>query len=191
MAEERAELERRAEEERVKAREEGHRDGVAAAEAETTEKLQAITDRLQKFTDLVDGVESDYRAALSELSQQAVELCLAVGEKLALRALYDDGDTLAGVIGAAIDRAANDAKLKIRINPEDEELLAGEWKTITGGRRGNLEIELVPDEEITRGGCMIEAGGGRVDATVEHRLDSVRLAVSPPAPDEAADAAPD
>ena len=191
LAGEQAELERQVEEDRARAKEEGHREGMAAAEAEMAEKLKAAGDRLQKLGDLVDGVESDYRAALDELSRQAVELCLAVGEKLALRTLRDDGDTLAGLFRAAIDRAANDSNLRVRLNPEDEALLADEWETITGARKGDLELELIPDAKIARGGCVIEAGGGSVDATVEHRLDSVRLAVSPPSVGEAADAAPD
>ena len=191
LAEERAELVRRADEERDRARDEGHREGVAAAEAEMAEKLQAIEERLQRWSDLVDGVEGDFQTALSDLSQQAVELCLAVGEKLALRTLRDDGGTLAGLFTAAIDRAAADSKLRILLNPEDKAMLADEWEAITGFRNGDLEIELVEDAGITRGGCMIEAGGGRVDATVENRLDSVRLAVSPPKSGEAAVAAPD
>lgn len=190
LAEERAELARQTDEERTRAREEGHREGITAAEAETAEKLQAIGDHLQQLSNLVDGVESDYRESLNELSRQAVELCLAVGEKLALKTLRDDGDTLAGLFGAAIDRAASASKLRLRLNPEDEALLADEWETITGDRDGNLELELVSDTNISRGGCVIEAGGGRVDATVEHRVDSVRLAVLPPEPDEATDAAP-
>ena len=191
LAERRAELEEQAEAERERAREEGHRDGMAAAEAETAEKRQAMEAQLQRLSELVDGVEVDYLATLDELKAQAIELSLAVGEKLALRTLREEEGALAGLFAAAIDRAAADSRLKIRLNPEDEALLADDWEVLASRRNGDVELELVADPGITRGGCLIEAGGGRVDATVESRLDSIREAVTPEAPGEAADAAAD
>jgi flagellar assembly protein FliH len=191
LAEERAELERQAEEARERAREEGHREGVAAAEAETADKLQAAEALLRDLGGLVDGAEVDYLESLEELKEQAVTLCLAVAEKLALRTLHDEDGALAGIIAEAIDRAATDTRLTLRLHPEDETLLGDGWQTLLAGRNGGIEVDLVADEAVSRGGCVIEAGGGRVDATVESRLDAVRLAVRPVAPDEAADAATD
>ena len=37
----------------------------------------------------------------------------------------------------------------------------------------NQKIELVADEQITRGGCLITGANGSVDARMEHQLETV------------------
>ena len=73
---------------------------------------------------------------------------------------------------------AGEASLKLRVHPQDaamlEQALAGDSDT--------PRYRLIPDERITRGGCMAETALGSIDATLETRWKRAIAALGQEAP---------
>ena len=61
-------------------------------------------------------------------------------------------------------------KVKIILNPDDMEsvkrLLPDMAKIARGGK-----FQLIEDHSITRGGCFLETGFGKINATIEDQLE--------------------
>ena len=69
----------------------------------------------------------------------------------------------------AVDRAAGARRILLRVHPRDADLLAGlPWLR---------SLELLEDETLSRGGCMVESEQGIVDGRIETRLDSLERAL--------------
>ena len=169
---------------RQEGQQEGHREGVEAAERETAEALQ----RLQG---LIDRAEIEYTQALRAGGAEMVELSMAIGERIARRSLLEDREAVAAVVQEAVERAARGARIVVRINPQDEEVLEPHWDSIVRSRSGASEVVRALDESVERGGCVVEAGGGSVDATLATRIASARSALSLGAPPDSPDATKD
>ena len=166
QADELVEADRRA------AREQGYREGLEAAKREMAEDAQ-------RLAALIDSAVAEHAAALRQSHAELLELCLAVSEKIARKALSADAEALANVVQEALERAAEGTSVTVRLNPEDEALLEPYWKRVLSARgAGRVAVVKQADESIECGGCVVEAGGGHVDATLAARIDSVRAALT-------------
>jgi flagellar biosynthesis/type III secretory pathway protein FliH len=69
--------------------------------------------------------------------------------------------------------------LRVRVHPGDAAVLSPTWaqQAAPTGQR----LELVPDENIRRGGCLVEGEAGMVDARVETQQQLVLSALAPSA----------
>jgi flagellar biosynthesis/type III secretory pathway protein FliH len=89
---------------------------------------------------------------------------------LHLRTVESDHQMIVRVVDAVLADLHEDDPISLRIHPRDHEAL------ITEQAEGNKpwsswDLELVRDPEIQRGGCVVEVGHARVDATVADRLE--------------------
>jgi flagellar assembly protein FliH len=183
IAEARAEAQVMIEQDRAAAVEEGRREGLEAAESETQEARN-------RLAALIDATETDYERALRQSEAQIVQLCMTIGERIARTSLAESADSLAGIIEEALSRAAEDIALTVRLHPEDDELISEHWDKILESRDGRGEVTKTIDDSIERGGSIIEADGGHIDATIASRVGAVAESLGPP-PDQQENASTD
>ena len=150
----------------------GRSEGLEAAEVETR-------DLRNRLASLIDATESDYGRALRETEPQLVQLCLTIGERIARTSLTENADSLRGIIEEALSRAAAEVAVTVRLHPEDEELLAKHWDEILESRNGKANVTRTSDGSIERGGCIVEADGGHIDATIASRVEAVAETLGP------------
>lgn len=155
----------------------GYRQGVAEAleqaRAERDAQLAAEAERVRAITDAVaraagraaDAVASAEAAALRTLAEATLALARAViGRELALTA-HPGLDAVVRALGAIPDAGA----VLVRMHPAD---LADEQavRALLPGR----DVDVVADDSVEHGGCVIEAGEARIDATVSAALERAR-----------------
>ncbi len=63
-------------------------------------------------------------------------------------------------------------RLVVRVSPRDHELLAAEGLKPKNGDAH--AVELLADERVELGGCLIETGGGTLDGRLETQLKRLR-----------------
>ncbi len=142
-----------------------HLEGQSAAEAEAATLLQSATSIVEEM--------AAWRDALLTQSEPIV---LALIEDIA-RTLFGEGytldeETLQKVFDRALTEAKNLGEIRIHVHPEDAALLGPHWNEQQTSAH-NQKIELVADEHIKRGGCLITGANGSVDARMEHQLETV------------------
>jgi len=150
---------------RHEGRAEGRRDVLAEIEGERASQAREVKEALSRLADLEESLTRRREAVLLEIALEAasriVRERIEAADPVALRAIREAMESLPG-----------STSLRARLNPGDLEVLARE---LTGEiDRGRLE--LISDESITRGGCIVETSVGTIDATVETAIDSLRAA---------------
>jgi flagellar biosynthesis/type III secretory pathway protein FliH len=117
------------------------------------------------------------RALVEQARGQLTELALAIAEKLIGAQLALDPAAVAGIVERCIQAAGAGRPLRLRVHPADLPALEAERDRLKQ-RVGDPSLEIEPDAEIGRGGCLIETETGEVDGRLEQQLAAIRRALA-------------
>ena len=161
--------------EREEAYERGFSDGVAAGRSQALKDLQP---NLQASVKVVTEVEDFQTALLDQMQADITALALAVGRQLMEREVRAEPEVVANLVRNALSHFPLDQKLRIRLHPAD---LSGFSREQSGGQAplaGGREVRWVPDETVSRGGCLVEGPERIVDGRVEVALERIYRTVT-------------
>lgn len=166
----------RAEEIRRQAREagrqEGMSEGVKTGLTSGAEMAQAEVGRLRSIAE--DAVRS--RLAILEASEgELVTLALEVARTILGQEIHQNPETVRLVVERAMAQAKGAGVMRLHVCPADEPLVRKHWPSGQSDAQGRT-WDVVGDEQVTAGGCLIEMPGGNVDARMETQLSRIREA---------------
>jgi flagellar assembly protein FliH len=151
------------------AQEEGHRVGYAEGrqQAQTEAvRLAALAKQLDTALTEFDLQVSDELLALAiEIARRIVEHNLAVKPEIIL-------DVVRHALAELPHQHAS-----VHLNPDDAALI----RTLLGEQLAHAGHRILEDPLLSRGGCLIEAGGSQVDATLRTRWRRVLESIGTPA----------
>lgn len=113
---------------------------------------------------------------LAQSEAVVFDLLMQISRKLFGEGMELEDKLLKDTFEEALAHAKPLGDLRIHVHPQDVEILGPHWPDLQAGMRGQ-KLELVPDDSIRRGGCLIEGQSGSVDARVETQLDRVEEAL--------------
>lgn len=164
------------EDDKRRAREIGYQDGRQMAQLELDQKrveLQREHDRLNG--DLLSAIaalesarehlEKQDALSVKDTERKAVELAYELCETILEREVQRDGAVLDALERGVALLASREPSV-VRCHESDVETLKSHLPS------GSVRI--VPDESVSKGGCIIESGAAKVDARWESALSRVR-----------------
>jgi flagellar biosynthesis/type III secretory pathway protein FliH len=141
---------------RAEAREAGAAEGRAAG-------FEAAKAELEPGRATLAAAAAGVRSTLSELTAQAereaVELALALADKILSVALELRPELVADLVAGAL-RGVVERELVVEVNPEDVDFLHG---VVEG-------IEVAPERRVPRGSCVVRTPEGEIDARIDQQL---------------------
>lgn len=138
-------------------REEGREEGRRQAAAE-------LEDQLASLESVVGALFGYKRRLKEEAERETVELAFAVARRVVRRELSLDPSTAAGIVRACLDECAAAELERIVVNPADLEVVQ---------RHVGDAGEVVPSEDVARGGALFETKQGRFDARIDSQLEEI------------------
>ncbi|GHV14935.1 hypothetical protein AGMMS49938_11980 [Fibrobacterales bacterium] len=146
---------------KVQGVQEGAEKALATCNAQIAE-LQG--DTAQIFNDIAE----QQKIMFAELRNATTEIALAVAKRVFCEEAVNNPQIIARVIEEAFTFLGQEEVIKVRLNPLDitnAEKTESFWRPIQNSLKS---VELVPDEKIERGGCLLEAeNGSSVDMRVQ------------------------
>ena len=133
-------------------------------------RLQTIFDTFDKAITELGKLREDL---YFNVERGAVELALAIAEKVVSHEVSVNEEILLGVLKGALEKVVDQEKIKIRINKLDLEFINGSGCQISGLTENIKDVIIEGDDTIPRGGCVIETGFGSIDARIESQLQAV------------------
>ena len=155
------------EEARREGLEAGRQEGLALAERETREEITHLQEILQ-------GTVAQRTQLLASAEEGLVELALAIARKVIGDAASRDIGVVAEMARQAIDVLGRPGSVRVRLNPADAERMEEYWQFEAGGP----EWEIVPDERVAAGGCIVTSGASEVDARPETQLALIQRSLT-------------
>lgn len=149
--------------------EQGRKDGLALEKRQMEEKGKQLEA-------LLSGLVGLKAQIYSEAEGELLRLGTLIAKKIIRNEVQTDPRVICRTIQAATEYLVDRSHMKIHIHPEDmeeiREFLPGLSKMTKAGR-----FEIIEDSSIERGGCILETGFGRVNATVDDQLEAIRKVI--------------
>jgi len=142
-----------------------HQLGYAEGRSRADEELAAVAAPL---AELVAGSVADHAESLRRLDEETLALSLSIARAVVKHEVTLAPETVLAVARAALDELSVGAAVTLRVHPDDDATLRPSLPHL--GLPASTQVEIVVDSSVARGGCFIESGAGRVDATLETQL---------------------
>ena len=147
------------------ARQKGHAEGLLQGQAAAKRENQQTAGELAA---LWKSMQRPILNQDSEVSEYLLALVVAISELVIRRELTTDQNLIRSVLDESLSSLAeNESAITITLNPSDKALV----EQLLDEKR--TTADLVADEAMLRGGCLIERGHGIVDATTEARIRGI------------------
>jgi flagellar assembly protein FliH len=157
-------------------RQAAYAEGLASGRVEGREQAkQEFLPALVAFAQIGQSLIVIEEQLIERFTPHLVRFALDVAEKVVGKALEEDPLIVASVLERARMELPQARSIRIWLHPLDYQLLNDcRPDLVWVGEKGGRTVEVVPSEEIERGGCRIETEMGVVDATVPVQLEEIR-----------------
>jgi flagellar assembly protein FliH len=153
----------------------GYAEGFAQGHAQATlEGQRQISEYIenegkqaaQTFAQLFDAAATQLADSQQIMAQGVLELASELARQVLRHELSSNPNALQPVVREALGMLTTDSKAAlVRLHPLDLEVLA----EVLRQEFSSLSLTLLPDSNISRGGCLVESAGTVVDGTVQMR----------------------
>ena len=173
------------------AQQQGHAEGLEKGLAEGREQgraeaLAASAEQLRQLMAAWSQVATDWEQQRTDMEREArqavLDFALSAAEKIVHRVIEVDESVVVDQAASALSLVLSAHDASVRIHPVDRPMLEDALPELLN-ELSNLEhIELVDDEAVTPGGCVVAFGQGRIDATIERQLQRLIDLILPEPP---------
>jgi flagellar assembly protein FliH len=123
---------------------------------------------------LVEHIEKAHRQWRAEAESEVIQLAFALAERIVRRTLDRETDVPLDLVREALDLAGRGKPLRIALHPTDHRAHQDEIRRLTATLHATAEVEIVGDQQVERGGCVVETPDGRIDQTASAQLQRIR-----------------
>lgn len=146
----------------AQAREIGRVEGEAKAKAQFEELLRKERQKIAEALRLVAGDRSRY---FEKVESEVVQLAMAIARKVVHREAQVDPNLLMGLARYTLEKLRDGTRVKLLVNPANP----GAWQQTFSGEN----LELVFDEKIEPGLCVVESELGTTSVSLENQLKEI------------------
>jgi flagellar assembly protein FliH len=156
---------------RHRASQEGTQQAVDAAtnraRADLGEQLQTA---LPAVRQLVDELKRSRQQWIRQWESNVVHLAAKIAARMMRREVAEDPDVTLGLIRESLDLAAGSGEITLQLNPADFETLQPQLQLLKAELDRLAPVQIVPDPQVTSGGCRVETKFGTIDQQIEAQV---------------------
>lgn len=127
---------------------------------------------------VMEDVGSFKEKTIKASEKQMLDLCFSIAERIIHQEISMDKSVILSVLKAAIRDITERENIKIRLNPDDFKYIVEIKSDFINSMDGVGNIFFEEDGNIPRGGAILEAGSGEVDARISEQLKEVKAVMT-------------
>ena len=132
---------------------------------------------IKSFTEALKDLRQLQEEWYQESEPQLVELVLAISRTIIQREVEADKSIVLNVIRSALLAVTDRERITMKVHPSDLEFARQHKKEILEGIEGVEKLIFEGDEEVSRGGAVIESSQGIVDCGIAKHVQEVEKAL--------------
>lgn len=144
--------------------EQGRKDGKAL------EKKQ-LDEQRNQMEALFSEIRGLKPSLFRETEQQVINICTMIAGRIVREEIRTDPAVIQRTIRAALGYVADRSRIKIALHPEDMEEIRGILPELASA--ADAEFQVIEDKTLDRGGCTMETGFGKINATIKEQLSVI------------------
>ncbi len=167
---------------RTEGLERGRAEGIEQGRAEAMEAGRGeIEGLIQSWGDALDAFEFARDSLLVGARADVLRLALAIAERVVKRVVEAAPDVVEEQLEEALKIVLNPTRLVIRVHPEDRAVAGDVAPRLMERLHGAAHCDLVDDDGLPRGSCVVRTERGEVDARIDTQLERLIGALAPAA----------
>ncbi len=168
-----AEIQPNLEKEKAEEYNRGYSDGETSGKSEVHLQLEELLNKLsQTIRETIDFNSN----LLKEAEKTIINLAFHFAKKIVGESIVTQEKIIRDHVNKALKYIVDESKLLFHVHPDDVDQFNEKEKFIP--KEYVNHIEIIPDEKITRGGCVLETNSGMIDATIETQLAELESSVN-------------
>ncbi len=148
----------------------GYADGKAEGLKAAEEQCKGYLERLAA---LAKQAVVDRESMIRSAEQELATLALEVASKVIRREIACDPSIVLSVVEAALEKVGATDSVRIVVHSEDADLVREKWAELKGAVAFGSNWEIVSDDRMERGGCIVETKSGMVDSRIEAQMAEI------------------
>ncbi len=169
--------------------EKGHAEGYQKGLDEGTAKgLEQGLKELSELKDSYQRVTAELAqradAAIDNRAEKVSEVVMDIVRQVVAAELATNHEVVANVVREALAKVKDTSKLIVHLNPQDIQEARRHRHDFMAVLDGVFSLQMVEDENVGRGGCLIETGSGLVDARLASKMKEIAGELELPAQGE-------
>lgn len=136
-------------------------------------KLQGAEDGKAELTEAILDLNRKTEEQFRHFEPELVKLSLKIAEKIIGRQMELDPALSVNIVSKALSSVRHQREIFLRVNPEDYEIIRVEKEKLLEQLSRAQDIDIRPDPQISRGGCLIESEVGTIEATLKKQLAAI------------------
>jgi len=150
----------------------GHVEGYQTGyEAGLHEAQGQIEERVQEIEGILQKTETERIRLFGNVAQVLTDIVTTSVKQVLQREMQIAPADIVSTVEQLLQYVIESTRVEIRVNPSDFETATAAHPRWRGMRFGAWDMVIVPDTDISVGGCVIRSDVGRVDARVETKLE--------------------
>ncbi|GBD94709.1 Yop proteins translocation protein L [bacterium BMS3Abin05] len=141
------------------------------------EGIRMGKEAVQPFMQTLQAILREWEEKREQLFKEneivIVQLAFEIAKKVIHQEISSNPDLMLYVVREALKRVSGSRNLIIKLNPEDVAVLERGKKSDLPELEQFEKIQLVPEKNVERGGCILESDSGIVDAQLDVQLKKI------------------
>lgn len=181
MAEYIAIAKKKADEEYAVILQRAHEDGVKAAEIEAENIIkkaqQEYESVIEEIASLKEEAILEYKNEMSSIEKDVLDLAFSITEKIINYEVNRSDEYVLGIVKDALDKVMNKKDVILKLSTADYYTIISNKKYLVANVKGFGEIEIVQDESMEPGSCIVDTPLGVIDGSLQVRMDNIQKEV--------------
>ena len=154
----------RAQNEAIQIKEAAKQEGYQAGIEKAVEDLAELKSKFAEFYAYKD-------ALFEKVSDCIMDISLEVAKKIIKKEIEVDKEATISIIKGALDEVnRTENKITLKVMPQEVEIVKDKLPEIFADNTFEAKIMVVPDNNISEGGVIIETSNGIIDATIQTQV---------------------
>jgi flagellar assembly protein FliH len=146
----------------------GLQDGILRGEQQGRAEWET---RIAEIADLMREANEARKTLIRSTSHVLVQVAMETVRQLLNRELNVEPFDIEGVVSELLQYVTDSMSVEVRVHPDDFVRATEAHPRWKSAKFGEWEVVIVPDTDISPGGCEIRSEHGRVDARLETKLE--------------------
>ncbi|QPH86740.1 flagellar assembly protein FliH [Campylobacter concisus] len=167
-----SEFAKRLEAEISRAKEDGKNEGIAQANAANEARINELEARFSASATKLDEQYVKFDEFLKKIEEELGQTAIKIAKEVIDKEISASSNQIAHHLASSLIKELSNVKnIEIRVNPEDSEYIKEQFSK-------NEHVKISADDAISKGGVVIISDGGNIDATMQTRLEKLKMLVN-------------
>lgn len=136
-------------------------------------RASGVKEGLSQWNELIAEALRAKEQYLADCENDLLRLAVKIAGKIIGEQLRLQPETIASIVREALKSAPRERRLVIQVSPSDAPAVNSHLRKLLENSFQPPEIEVVPTDSVSPGGCVIVSELGRVDAQLELQLEAM------------------